>query len=61
MNNISPYDTHRWNSRQRGGSPDDANSAEMICACEECGCENMGDPAEFPDLDYPICMASENE
>jgi hypothetical protein len=28
---------------------------EMMAYCQDCGCEDMGDPAELPELKYPRC------
>lgn len=51
------YATHHWTGRQAGGSPFDAGSCEWVCHCKDCGCENIGDPDEFPWLKYPACEA----
>lgn len=49
------YSTHRWVGGRMGGSPANEASYEQVCYCADCGCENLGDPAEFPELQYPPC------
>lgn len=29
--------------------------SDIYVYCERCGCEDRGDPAEFPELSYPAC------
>lgn len=53
------YDSHNWTGQQMGGSPVEATSAEWVCYCSECGCENRGEPAELPEIDYPNCAEVE--
>jgi len=45
------YRSHKWKSVLQS-TP---SVYEWVCYCEDCGCENMGDPAEFPELEYPNC------
>ena len=49
------YKTHRWVGARMGGSPANESSYEWIIFCADCGCEDLGDPAEFPQLQYPVC------
>lgn len=44
---------HKWKTQRGGGPPDVADSYEHITYCENCGGEYPGDPAEFPDKQYP--------
>lgn len=46
------YASHRWTSRRQyiPGEPD-----EWVTYCADCGVEDLGDPAEFPELAYPHC------
>lgn len=52
---IRNYAQHRWVGQRAGSAPDMAESYEYVSYCGVCGCENHGDPAEFPWLDYPPC------
>jgi hypothetical protein len=45
------YASHRWKSELQS-TP---SVYEWVCYCDDCGCENLGDPAEFPNLEYPNC------
>ena len=47
------YASHRWKSERQ--MTDYGTGYEYFSVCDECGCENRGDPAEFPELDYPAC------
>jgi len=49
------YRSHRFVTRLAGGDPAEAGSYERVRVCEACGCEDAGDPAEFPELFYPDC------
>lgn len=55
-NNNEAYRSHKWTSKRRGGRPDDLDANEVVIYCVECGIENVGDPAEIPDLRYPMCF-----
>ena len=57
MADIDPYYSHRWKTMFQ---PIEgiASPVEAVCYCMDCGCENMGDPAEFPELKYPQCERS---
>lgn len=48
------YKSHKWKS-QLQSTP---SVYEWVCFCDVCGCENLGDPNEFPDLEYPECDLS---
>jgi len=41
------YYTHKWTRMPAFGDP--------MIICEVCGIEGYGDPAEFPELGYPVC------
>lgn len=45
------YLSHRWETH-RVSTP---NGEDIECYCADCGCENRGDPNEFPELEYPHC------
>lgn len=46
------YTSHKWKGYRTDvpGQP-----TEYDRACEDCGCADLGDPGEFPDLQYPHC------
>ena len=52
------YRTHKWtfhpSNSAFGNDPTDP-----VTVCSECGCEDRGDPAEFPELEYPNCEEAE--
>jgi len=52
---YAAYDSHRWTGKRQciPGEPD-----EWFRYCDACGCEDLGDPREFPDLNYPRCDAA---
>lgn len=43
---------HKWITQRQGGSPDMAESYEMVTYCENCGGEYPGDPNEFPEAQF---------
>jgi len=49
---IAAYNSHTWVGHRSyiPGEPDNYDEY-----CSECGCTNLGDPVEFPDLEYPFC------
>jgi hypothetical protein len=47
------YESHKFQTRMTVGTAD--APSERYRVCDECGCEDQGDPAEFPALDYPPC------
>lgn len=49
------YLSHTWIHSLLGGNPAESTSYEHVVSCSKCGCENEGDPAEFPNLRYPHC------
>ncbi len=50
---LRNYATHKWHMRFTVGTPSEAS--ERIIVCDECGCEDFGNPAEFDWLMYPAC------
>jgi len=51
---------HKWKSQRAGGPPDVADSYETVTYCENCGGEYPGDPAEFPEHQFP-CAADDTK
>ena len=51
--NDLAYDSHSWKTERQ--MADYGAGVEYIVVCDECGCEYHGDPAEFPELEYPMC------
>lgn len=47
------FRSHQWKTSGPQGSP--ADPGDRVVFCDDCGCENQGDPAEFPQLEYPAC------
>ena len=47
------YATHHWIGARQ--DTDYGTGFEYISFCANCGCEDLGDPAEFPELAYPNC------
>lgn len=54
LTNAERYASHKWKSERQ--MTDYGTGTEYVTACEECGMESQGDPAEFPDFQYPICQ-----
>ncbi len=47
------FKSHKWNTHMQ--RVDYGSGAEPVVYCEVCGCEDQGDPSEFPKLVYPFC------
>lgn len=47
------YSSHRWKRERQ--MTDYGAGYEYIVVCDDCGCENRGDPFEFPELEYLYC------
>jgi hypothetical protein len=47
------YASHHFATARLGGDP--GAPPEFVRYCSECGCLDRGDPAEFPELEYPAC------
>ncbi len=45
------FHSHKWLTITSSTS----DGIERTTFCADCGCEYMGDPAEFPELIYPAC------
>lgn len=49
---VDAFDTHSWVTKDAGGPSD---PPDYVTYCRVCGIEHLGDPAEFPELEYPPC------
>lgn len=49
--NLANYSSHKWESTLVSTS----DCREYECYCSECGIENVGDPQEFDNVNYPHC------
>lgn len=47
------YDSHKWDSTYQSYGA--SEPGEWVTWCPDCGCEDYGDPDEFPELEYPPC------
>jgi hypothetical protein len=52
------YYSHTWKSEKQ--MTDYGSGTEYVTVCKECGYEDRGSPAEFPELKYPFCHGLED-
>lgn len=50
--NEKNYASHTWVASRCGGPSD---PPEWITYCAVCGIEDLGNPIEFTDIEYPVC------
>lgn len=50
--NLDNYNSHTWQTYRHDS---EFIGVEYVVACSECGHENIGDPIEFPDVEYINC------
>jgi hypothetical protein len=50
--NQENYSSHKWKTDRYSSAE---IGIEYVTTCYECGIENMGDPSEFPEMEYPNC------
>lgn len=54
---LRAYASHTWIGRIQPGTVH--GPEEHFRVCSVCGCEDIGDPAEFDWMQYPDCEATE--
>jgi hypothetical protein len=51
--NVAEYLTHSFKRERQ--MTDYGTGFEYLRVCKNCGLEDQGHPAEFPDIQYPNC------